>query len=231
MEIARGDVEAGAAIYTKRLLAAYDFLVLRFMNRFAWKCPSERLLDHYNCFISDNHLDVGPGTGYFLDRCSFPSSDPRIALLDLNANCLEVASRTIARYQPEVYQASVLDPIEMASPGFDSVGLNYVLHCLPGTIRTKSVVLKNLEAVLNPSGALFGSTLLGRDVPKNWLARTVMRGSNRRKVFTNLDDDFAGLEWALSQHLSDVSIEILGCVALFSARKVAARAEPVIARP
>lgn len=227
MEITRDDVEAGAAIYSKRLLAAYDFLVLRFMNRFAWKCPSERVLDHYNCLVSGNHLDIGPGTGYFLDRCSFPSSDPRIALLDLNPNCLEVASRNIARYQPEVYQASVLDPIEIDGPGFDSIGLNYVLHCLPGTVRTKSVVLKNLEAVLNPGGTLFGSTLLGRDVAKNWFARTVMQGSNRRKVFTNLDDDSEGLEWALSQHLSDVSIEVVGCVALFSARKVAAGAEPV----
>ena len=225
MEIARDDVEAGAAIYSKRLLAAYDFLVLRFMNRFAWKCPSERLLDHYNCHVSDNHLDIGPGTGYFLDHCSFPSSKPRIALLDLNPNCLEVASRKIARYQPEVHQASVLDPIEIDHPGFDSIGLNYVLHCLPGTIHTKSTAIENLEALLNPNGTLFGSTILGRDVPRNWLARRVMEGSNRRKVFTNVDDDVAGLSWALSQHLSDVSVDVLGCVALFSSRKTAPQAE------
>jgi hypothetical protein len=46
----------------------------------------------------------------------------------------------------------VLDKIEIDGPSFDSIGLNYVLHCLPGTIRTKSMVFENLEALLNPGG-------------------------------------------------------------------------------
>ena len=36
------------------------------------------------------------------------------------------------------------------------------------------------------------------------------------KIFTNTEDDLTGLRWALSQHLSNVSIEVIGCVALFS---------------
>jgi ubiquinone/menaquinone biosynthesis C-methylase UbiE len=218
-EITQDDVEAGAASYTTGLLAAYDFLVLRITSRFVWRCPSERLLDHYNRHISDNHLDVGPGTGYFLDRCQFGSAKPHIALLDLNPNCLDVASRRIGRYAPAVYRASVLDPINIDGPGFDSVGLNYVLHCLPGTIRTKSTALEHLAAVLNPGGTLFGSTVLYGEVPKTWVARHLMESYNERKAFTNMDDDLSGLRWALSQHLSNVSIDVVGSVALFSAQK------------
>lgn len=219
MDITQDDVEAGAALYTKRYLSSYDLTVLRFTNRFVWGCPLERLLDHYTDHISDNHLDVGPGTGYFLDHCRFKSAEPRIALLDLNPDCLEVASRRIARYEPEIYRASVLDPIAIDAPRFDSVGLNYVLHCLPGTIRTKSAAFKNLEAVLHPGGTLFGSTILYGGVECNWLARRAMEFINKGKVFANLADDVPGLQWALSQHLSNVSIDVVGCVALFSGRK------------
>ena len=94
-------VLAGQAAYTKRALAAYDLLVLGVSNRFIWRCPTQRLLDHYNGHVTANHLDAGVGTGYFLDKCRFPSPAPRIALLDLNQNTLDFASRRIARYKPE----------------------------------------------------------------------------------------------------------------------------------
>jgi hypothetical protein len=53
----------------------------------------EDLSDSYDSNITANHLDVGVGTGYFLERearhqggrCQFSSSAPRIALMDLNA--------------------------------------------------------------------------------------------------------------------------------------------------
>ena len=216
MNIKQEDVEAGAAFYTKGLLATYDLGVLWLSSRLAWRCPAARIVAHYDRHVSNNHLDVGPGTGYFLDHCRFSSAKPRIALLDLNPNCLDVASRRIARYEPEVHQASVLDPIAIDTAPFDSAALNYVLHCLPGTIRTKSAVFRNLEAVLSPGGTLFGSTLLYGEVPKNWLSRHLMDIYKKLKIFTNTEDDLTGLRWALSQHLSNVSIEVIGCVALFS---------------
>lgn len=75
-------VEAGHAFYTKRALAVYDGAILGYFSRVAWKCPSGRILQHYNQHVSTNHLDVGVGTGYFLDRCRFESSSPRVALMD-----------------------------------------------------------------------------------------------------------------------------------------------------
>src|SRR5215471_7704675 len=77
-------VARGAAVYTPSTLALYDLVVLGFSNSLVWKCSSRLILDFYNEHISGKHLDIGVGTGYFLDRCRFPTSTPTIALLDLN---------------------------------------------------------------------------------------------------------------------------------------------------
>ena len=97
----------------------------------AWKCPARRILQHHDEHISVNHLDVGVGTGYFLDKCRFSSEAPRVALMDLNRDCLAVAERRIARYRPETYQANVLEPVVFDAPRSDSIGMSYLLHCVP----------------------------------------------------------------------------------------------------
>src|SRR5579871_5854730 len=98
--------QAGAAVYSKRILSVYDVLVLSISNTLAWRCPSARILDFYNHNISANHLDIGVGTGYFLDKCEFPSATPRLALLDLNPNSLSASARRLVRYRPEAHLAA-----------------------------------------------------------------------------------------------------------------------------
>ena len=160
MTVTTEQVEAGQAIYTKQALAAYDFVVLGVSNRFLWKCPTQRLVHHYNKHVTANHLDVGVGTGYFLDRCRFPSPTPRVGLMDLNPDTLEFASQRIRRYKPETYRRNVLESISLDAERFDSIGINYLLHCVPGSIESKSVVFDHLKALMNPNAVLFGSTLL-----------------------------------------------------------------------
>jgi 2-polyprenyl-3-methyl-5-hydroxy-6-metoxy-1,4-benzoquinol methylase len=175
-------------------------------------------LQHYNQHLTANHLDVGVGTGYFLDRCRFPSQVPRIAMLDLNPNALEFAARRIARYRPEKYLLNVLEAISIDAAKFDSVGINYLLHCLPGAIETKAVALDHLKALINPNGVLFGSTLLQGGVPRNWCARRLMDLYNRKGIFSNRDDTLDGLERALRERFREVTVEPVGCAALFAGR-------------
>ncbi|MFZ6005465.1 MAG: class I SAM-dependent methyltransferase [Actinomycetota bacterium] len=212
------EVTAGHAFYTKRTLAIYDLAILGYFSRVAWRCPARRVLDHYDRHVSMNHLDVGVGTGYFLDRCTFAGPQPRVALMDLNRSCLDVASRRIARYAPETYEANVLEPLEVDVPRFDSVGLSYLLHCLPGSMRSKSVAIDHLMKLVNPGGVVFGSTLLHGGVDRNWLARKVMARNNAHGIFSNAEDDLEGLRSALTERLQDPVIEVVGCVALFSGR-------------
>ena len=218
MEPTTAQVEAGQAVYTKCLLAVYDVAVLRLLCRCVWRCPSRRIVELYNAHVSANHLDVGVGTGYFLDRCRFPPGDVRLALLDLNPNCLEWTARRVARYRPEIHRANVLEPIRVRTPRFDSVAVTYVLHCLPGTIRSKARVFDNLKALLNEGGVIFGATVLHGGVERNRLARTLARHYNAHGVFTNTHDDLDGLRSVLAQHLSDPKLEAVGCVAIFSGR-------------
>lgn len=211
-------IEAGQAIYTRRILRIYDLTVLGVSNAFIWRCPTGRLLRHYDAHVTANHLDVGVGTGYFLDHCRFPSGAPRVALMDLNANALAYAAGRIARYKPETYRRNVLEPIPLDAPTFDSVGINYLLHCLPGAIASKAVVFDHLRALMNPGAALFGATLLTVGVPRTWLARRLMAIYNRRGIFSNELDDLDGLRRELERRFADVSIEVVGCAALFSGR-------------
>lgn len=69
MTISPEQIAAGHAIYTKRTLQVYNFVVLGISNYFIWKCPTKHIVAHYNRNVSANHLDVGVGTGYFLKHC------------------------------------------------------------------------------------------------------------------------------------------------------------------
>ena len=211
------EVAAGHAFYTKRSLAIYDPLILGWFSRVAWRCPARRVLEHYDAHVTDNHLDVGPGTGYFLDRCHFDTATPRIALMDLNEACLEAAGHRIARYRPERIKANALEPIDPEVLPFDSIGLNYLLHCIPGGIRSKGpAVLTNLKAVANPGATIFGATLLHDGVPRNFMARQVMARNIRHGIFSNTEDDLEGLRAVLEEHLHDATIDVVGCVGIFA---------------
>ena len=218
MNHAPADVEAGAAVYNRDTLNWYDFVVLRLSNQWIWRCSTERLVAHYNAHVSGNHLDVGVGTGFFVDRCEFPVDSPRVALMDLNNHALDYAANRIERHRPEKYRANVLEPIRLDLRPFDSIGINYLLHCLPGTMETKSVVFDHLKELMNPKAVLFGSTLLQDGVRRSWPARQLMRLYNRKKIFSNRCDSLASLSEMLHQRFPSVSVDVVGCAALFSAR-------------
>lgn len=213
------EVEAGQRVYTPFTLRVYDLFVLGFSNRFVWRCPSSKMLERYESHVGERHLDVGVGTGWFLDHCRWPVESPQITLLDLNENSLSAASDRIRRYAPATVQANVLDPVDLGDSRFDSIGANFLFHCLPGELEWKTMtVASNLRRYLVSGGVLFGSTILGRGVTHNLLGRRLMRLYNRKGIFANIEDDQEGLENGLTSELTDVEIEVVGAVALFFGR-------------
>lgn len=215
------DAEAlpGQAVYTATSLRLYDAMVLGFSNRFLWRCPTAELVALYDANVSANHLDAGVATGYFLDRCRFPVADPRLCLLDLNDACLAAAAARVARYRPQSLRANVLAPVERPAEPFDSLGITYLLHCLPGPMSRKSVAFTNLKPLLRDGARVFGATILGRGVPHNLLGRGVMAFYNSRGIFGNAEDDMAGLQAALTANFRDVVLWQRGAVALFTANR------------
>jgi hypothetical protein len=151
---------AGQAVYTKRTLRAYDTLVVRLSNSLVWRCPARRIRAHYQQHIGAAHLDVGPGTGYYLDHVHFPADAPAITLLDPNPEVLRYAARRLRRYEPTVHAADALRPIGLGPRSFRSVALGYVVHCLPGTIADKAVVFDHITPLVEPGGVIFGTTIL-----------------------------------------------------------------------
>jgi SAM-dependent methyltransferase len=212
------DVVAGQAIYNRVTLAAYDVGVLGLSCRLLWRCPKIEMLAGYNRNIGAHHLELGVGTAYFLDRCQFPDEQPQVTLVDLNPTVLKVAARRISRYQPEVIQANVLDPLPVQAHAYDSVGMNFLLHCLPGDWHAKATVFANVAAALRPGGRAFGSTILADGVQTTRPARALMRFYNSRGIFHNARDDLAGLGEELSDHFADHRLTVRGSVGLFEAR-------------
>lgn len=206
-------------IYTPGVLAIYDAWVLSFSNRWLWKCPTPKLLAHYNEHVSANHLDVGVGSGYYLDRCHFPQRQPQVALLDINPHALRAASRRIRRYRPREFTGDIRQPLDLGGAKFDSIAINYVLHCLPGDMTEKGAVVNHLAQHLTAGGVLFGATILGREAPQSNFARRLMARYQARKIFGNAADDVAGLKRVLNDNFGHVSVKVVGCVALFAGRR------------
>jgi hypothetical protein len=138
--------------------------------------------------------------------------------MDLSTSCLDVASKRVARFDPQLIEANVLEPIAHDGAGFDSIALNYVLHCLPGDIHSKAVALDHLIALANPGAWVFGATLLQDGVDRNWFARKVMDRNNAHGIFSNADDSLDGLRSAMSDRFLDSSVEVVGCVGIFAGR-------------
>jgi hypothetical protein len=208
---------AGQAIYNPATLALYDLVVLGISNRLIWQCPTRRILQLYDRHVTANHLDVGVGTGWYLDHCRFPGSDVRLGLMDLNTDSLRKAAGRLQRYKPELYRADVLKPIQINAKPFRSVSLSYLLHCLPGSITQKAVVFDHLTSLLERRGVLFGATLLSSGVERTGPARALMRVYNSKGVFSNDADSLDALRHELASRYKQVSIQVVGCAALFSA--------------
>ena len=206
----------GQSDYNAAFLAIYDPLVLGLFARFVWRCPSTELVAGYRQHIRDPHLDVGPGTGYFL-RAAGLSLGSRVTLLDPNPNVLRHASRRLRHLDVTSIEADVLKPLPVDGP-FESAALHGVLHCLPGPSSRKAAAVANIASVLSPTGVLFGASVLGRTGTHSWLARRFLAVLNRRGTFDNLEDSEESLRLMLEASFEQVELETVGSFALFTAR-------------
>lgn len=211
------DVHRGAGIYTKPVLGFYDLLVVKLSNSLAWRCPSHLMLEQYRRLLGARHLDIGPGTGWYLARSVDEHTD--LWLMDLNANSLETAAaRLPEKTTVSTVGGNVLEPLPEAMGAFDSIGVNYLFHCVPGDWSEKGCAFGHLADHLAEDGVLFGSTILGDGVDHNLGGKGLMALYNRMGIFHNRQDDAQGLRAALEESFADVDLSVIGTVAVFSAR-------------
>jgi len=206
---------AGQREYTPLFLRIYDPLILGFLTPVLWRCPTTRLVEGYRRHTRHRHLDVGPGTGYFLERAGLPDGSP-VTLLDPNLNVLDHASRRLQRLDISTIEADVCKSLPVDGP-FDSAALNGVLHCLPGPLRRKAAAVANVAAVLAPTGVLFGASILGSSARHTWFSRRILEVNNRRGTFDNLGDTQEGLGEILAASFERVELDTVGSMAIFAA--------------
>lgn len=206
----------GIKIYSTLGLYVYDALIMGAVTRYVWDCPSEQFVEHYRAHAANNHADVGVGTGYCLDQCGFVPGETRLALLDLQPNCLRFAASRLARYSPEQYIWNAGEPLTGIRP-FDSVGLGGVLHCLPGDMRQKGRVFDELNSICNPGATIFGYTLVNDPIGDQPRRRVVCRLFHRLQIVNFAHDSVRALQDELSQRFSHYSLNVTGCFAFFTA--------------
>ena len=208
--------DAGHRIYTRWFLQVYDPLVLGLYSNHVWGCRVRRLVDLYSENLRRRHLDVGPGTGYFLARARLPA-ELHLTLLDPSPDVLAHASRRLRALEPTAVRADARRPLPL--PGeFDSAALSYVLHCLPGPQLAKAPAVRHVADVLTDDGVLFGATVLGEVRLHTAVGRAALRALNRQGIFDNRTDTEDGLRQLLAGAFSTVTIDVVGSVAVFSAR-------------
>jgi len=206
----------GQREYTPLFLRIYDPLILGVFTSVMWRCPTGRLVEGYRRHVGHRHLDVGPGTGYFLERAGLPDGSA-VTLLDPNVHVLRHASRRLQDLDITTIEADVLKPLPVAGP-FDSAALNGVLHCLPGPLERKAAAVVNVAEVLAPTGVLFGASILGTSGRHTWLGQRMLEVNNRRGTFDNLGDTEEGVGQLLEASFEYVELETIGSMAIFAAR-------------
>lgn len=207
--------------YNRFLLAIYDPWVLGFMARAVWKVPVPPGVEQYRRLMGRRHLDVGPGTGYFLEKAA-PPDGTEVALLDPNPNVLRKTSRRLAAMHPVTVQADVMKPLPVDGP-FDSAALSFVLHCLRGPMSHKAVAIRNIADVLTPDGVLYGGTVLGLAERHTPQARAFLWFANWLGDFDNLGDTAEGLRQILEESFEKVEVDVVGSTANFTAARPRSR--------
>lgn len=211
------ETPAGARVYTPEWLAKYDEEVVDNVCRHHWRCDPAEMVAAYDRNIGPRHLDVGPGTGYFLDRCRHATAEPEITLVDVNPDVLRQSLTRLYRFRPHVVRADVLSPFDLGSRVVDSAGLNLLLHCLPGDVAAKARVLDHVRAHVVDGGRIFGSTVLGLSATHTAPAVELLKQLNGMGAFDNLDDTLDALRDELAARFDDLRVVVHGSIALFEA--------------
>lgn len=217
------NIIAGQAVYSKAFLSIYDLFVLGFSNRVLWRCPSKNLSKLYAEYASNNHLDIGVGTGYFLKKTYRNNPSARIGLLDLNKNCLIKTKEELNKHRGgghiDIYHENLCEFKHSTTKPYSTIGLNYVLHCIPGDMESKlTTILNNLSEDVRSEFTVFGSTILGINGGGGhyWLSKMVLAAYNKARVFSNKEDTVEALVKCLNNYGECVQTEVIGSVCMFA---------------
>ena len=190
------------------VLRNYDKFVNKFNCNYVWKCNENIIKDLYKSNISKNHLEIGPGTGYFLKSHLFNT----LNLVDINKSHLNQSKKNLLLNTNKIfcYHNDIFNTdFKTQLPPVSSVGLSYVLHCIDGRL---DILLNNLINNVSQSNVIFfGSTVL--PIESNIIAKTELLFLNYFNIFNNYNHNFNDLSELKSKF--DCDFKIIGNVLVF----------------
>nr|WP_281288316.1 class I SAM-dependent methyltransferase [Haloactinospora alba] len=180
-------------------------------QRYIWRCPASTVRSLYERNVGERHLDIGPGTGYYVSRAPVPENGV-VHLLDLNEVPLRRAAGRVKKRETRIHIADALGEFPLEDASLDSVGCSMVMHCIPGDMATKSAMFDEVARVLRPGGRFFGATILSDGVDNSRAARKVLDVYNNSfdNAFHNTKDSFADLQRELENRFTDVDVRCCG---------------------
>lgn len=174
-------------------------------------------MDNYVENISDNHLEIGAGSGFFLEHTLCTDFVRRLGLLDLNKRCLAKCAARLKLFDPQIRHHDILEPLESEDHKFSSVGMNYVLHCISGGFRCNQRIFGHVQSQLAKGGVLFGATLVRQPIHDGILSWLFMKLLNALGIFNNTDHTVGELRRALEASFREVEVSMVGNAAVFRA--------------
>lgn len=212
------NTENGAKVYSPLVLKLYDWWVLKISNNYFWKCSTKSiLLPFFKKNLSQKHLDVGVGSGFYLKHAQL-NEHHKVTLMDLNVNSLKTAAARLYPLTVKIVKHDIMQPLpEDDFELYDSISLFYLIHCLPGEMLEKELIFDNLKKKLATNGVIYGATILG-EVDHNFGGAFLIDFYNKKGIFGNKKDNLKALKRILNKNFNDVEINVVGQVALFEAR-------------
>ena len=199
--------------FVSRFINVYDYLVNDINCKYAWRCPQKNIFNKYNKYLGRNHLEIGPGSGYFLKNKNINN----LTLIDINQDILNYSYNNLIsnNYEIKIKNHNIFNQELKLNSEFDSVGLNYVLHCIPGRIEN------NIDSIINNlknknDYILFGSSVLNDVNLQTRLSKLELIYLNKNKVFHNTNDYSYNLINYFNINNFNYNYKIIGNVILFS---------------
>ena len=223
-------LHAGARYYGALTLPLYDWAVLHTVVPHAWNCPLQVEQGLYDNSIRGRkkHLDVGVASGYFLQHAKWPNHQSvELTLMDLNPNSSQYAANRLQKtgHFSTIHQivGDAREPFPIKNTNFDSIGMFHLLHCIPGNLKQKRIVLENAARVLEPDdGVVFGANVTPADCPNddlNTLAKLVLAFSHATGALNNQLDSHADMEEILDETFEEYELQRVGCMSLWKGSK------------
>ena len=192
----------------------YDRFVNQFNCKYVWKCSPDKIFNIYNQNCSKYHLEIGPGTGYFLKNSNLNSTIHELTLIDINDQILDYSMKNLKSEYSNInalnynlFTDKIPDHIK-----FDSVGINYVLHCIPGDLQKKiDTLIHNLG---DNNYKLFASTVICDPLHISIIAEYELMLLNSLGIFNNNNDTYQELQEYLENNKFKYNLHKEGYVAI-----------------